>query len=522
MYTGSESTTTILMLLIALGILAWGYNRARPFGKIGIIGWLQSVVLTVPWLIGFALFTFGIYLNLVGILFLVVVCTGAYVFLGQKLREAAARQDDLDSQKSKTADDLKTHSSEVTEQSDLEEARGQSLDIGGEQPTANTQQPTTNTQSGKPESVPIPHEDLQNIQDVFGIDTFFATETIPYQEGAIFKGNLRGDADSVHSRLSAKLEEKLGDRYRLFLIESPEGKPVVVILPSKIQPEPITQMQKILIVVFAVATMATSLEAGGLLLGFEFFRQPGRYQEALPIAAGLWAVLGTHEIAHQVAAVRNNVRFSLPFLIPAWQIGCFGGINRFLSLVPNRSVLFDVAFAGPAVGGVVSLLMLLVGLLLSHPGSLFQVPSQFFQASILVGTLARVMLGSQLHQQIVDVHPLTIVGWLGLAITAINLMPAGQLDGGRIIQAIYGRKVAGRSTIATFIVLAIASFVTPLALYWAIVILVLQRDLERPSLNELTEPNDARAALGLLILFLAIATLLPLAPALASRLGIGG
>jgi hypothetical protein len=59
-------------------------------------------------------------------------------------------------------------------------------------------------------------------------------------------------------------------------------------------------------------------------------------------------------------------------------------------------------------------------------------------------------------------------------------------------------------------------------MYWAIVILFLQRDLERPSLNEISEPDDARAALGLLALFLMVATLLPLAPGLAGRLGIGG
>jgi membrane-associated protease RseP (regulator of RpoE activity) len=183
--------------------------------------------------------------------------------------------------------------------------------------------------------------------------------------------------------------------------------------------------------------------------------------------------------------------------------------------------LFDVAFAGPAAGGVVSLVMLISGLLLSHQGSLFQLPSQFLQGSILVGTLARVVLKESLQQPLVDVHPLVVLGWLGLVITALNLMPAGQLDGGRIVQAIYGRKIAARTTIGTLILLGLASLVNPLALYWAILILFLQRDLERPSLNELTEPDDARAALGLLALFLMVVTLLPLTPSLAGRLGIG-
>ena len=176
----------------------------------------------------------------------------------------------------------------------------------------------------------------------------------------------------------------------------------------------------------------------------------------------------------------------------------------------------------PPLGGLTSLGLLLTGLVLSHPGSEFQVPSEFFKGSILVGFLARAVLGSALQQPLVDVHPLTIMGWLGLVITALNLMPAGQLDGGRIVQAIYGRKTAGRTTIFTLILLALVSLVNPLALYWAVLILILQRTLERPCLEDITEPDDARAALGLLALFLTLTVLLPLTPSLAGRLGIGG
>lgn len=159
---------------------------------------------------------------------------------------------------------------------------------------------------------------------------------------------------------------------------------------------------------------------------------------------------------------------------------------------------------------------------MSNPASPFQIPAEFFQGSVLVGTLAKVVLGEALQQPLVGIHPLVVIGWLGLVMTAINLMPAGQLDGGRIVQSIYGRRTAGRTTVATLIVLGIATLANPLALYWAIIILVIQRNLERPALNELIEPDDARAALGLLVLFLMAATLLPLTPGLAGRLGIGG
>jgi membrane-associated protease RseP (regulator of RpoE activity) len=218
------------------------------------------------------------------------------------------------------------------------------------------------------------------------------------------------------------------------------------------------------------------------------------------------------------------VRLSWPYFLPTWQIGSFGAITRFESLLPNRKALFDIALAGPALGGLISLILLMVGLILSHSGSLFQVPTNFFQSSILVGSLARVILGDELKQAIIDVHPLTIVGWLGLVITALNLLPAGQLDGGRIVQAIYGRKTARKATIVTLIILTIVSLINPdnpVPLYWTILVAFLQRDSERPSLNELTEPDDTRAGWGLLVLFLMLATLIPLSPGLAGRLGIG-
>ena len=499
MFTASETSIISLTVLVALGILGWGFYRARRFGKLGILAWLQSVVLMAPWLLFFGLFATGIYINLAGVLLFLVASTVVYVYLGNRLRAAggdavlqAKATERLNSSNSQTADSPDAAVKPASEKLKIEVVP------------------------------PIPDEDLNAIRGIFGIDTFFATETIPYQEGAIFKGNLRGEPDIVYDRLNASLQKKLADRYRLFLVENAEGKPVFIVLPSSNDPRPSSLSQKIFAAVLFVATIATSLETGGLLQGFDVFTAPTRYQEAIPIALGILAVLVAHEIGHRVLAQRYQVRLSPPFFLPTLQIGAFGAITKIESLLPNRKVLFDIALAGPAAGGIVSLLMLLAGLILSHPGSLFQVPSQFFSGSILVGTLSKVVLGSAVNQPLVDVHPLTVIGWLGLVITALNLMPAGQLDGGRIVQAIYGRKTAGRTTIATVIVLGIASFANPLALYWAVVILFLQRDLERPSLNELTEPDDARAALGLLALFFTIATLLPITPALAGRLGIGG
>jgi len=494
MFNSSETPIIAAIVLIASGILGWGFYRARPFGKLGILAWLQSVVLMTPWLLFFGLFAAGIYINIVGILFLVVASAGLYIFLGRKLREAG--QDAI----------LKQRATERLAAQNASEGNKDSSVV------------VTELQL---EPTPIPEADLSLIRGIFGIDTFFATETIPYQEGVVFKGNLRGEPEAVHNRLTKTLQERLDDKYRLFLVEDTDSKPVMIVLPSRTDPRPTQLGQKAFAVILLIATIATSLEVGGLLQNFDLFSNPERFAEALPIALGLFVILISHEIGHWLLARRHQVKLSWPFFLPAVQIGSFGAITRFESLVPSRNALFDIALAGPAFGGITSLLLLVIGLLLSHPGSLFQLPNQFFQGSILVGSLARVVLGSALHSPVVNIHPLVIIGWLGLVITALNLMPAGQLDGGRIVQAIYGRKTAGRTTFATIVLLAIVSLGNPLAMYWAIVILFLQRDLERPSLNEISEPDDARAALCLLALFLMITTLLPLTPALAGRLGIG-
>lgn len=513
----SDTSATFLIVLLAIGILSWGFYRARPFGKIGILSWLQSVSLMVPWVVFFTLFALGIYINLVGVLLLLGISTGAYIYLGKRLR--AAGQELARSQR--LSSPPPNQSQEAEAEKTVSESDSEVLNEQSSQPTAATPPPTSVPPLPIPEVVPVPPEDLEQIQGIFGIDTFFTTETISYQEGAIFKGNLRGEVEATYEKLSTKLSERVGERYRLFLVDSPDGKPVCIVLPSNNDPKPTTTVQKLLAVALLVATFITAMEAGGILLGFDFFVDWGRYREVLPVALGIFAVLGAHELGHFWMARRHQVRLSPPFLLPTWQIGSFGALTRFESLLPNRSVLFDIALAGPAAGGLVAFVMLLAGLLMSGGSSPFQMPSGFFQGSILVGSLARVVLGNELQQATVPIHPLTVIGWMGLMITAINLMPAGQLDGGRIVQAIYGRKVVGRTTVVTLIVLAIASLVNLLALYWAIIILFLQRDLERPSLNELTEPDDARAALGLLALFLTIATLFPLTPSLAGRLGIG-
>ncbi|WP_373539463.1 site-2 protease family protein [Chamaesiphon sp.] len=495
----AENTTTIALLIVSVGILGWGYYRNRGLGKFGVLSWLQSAVLMIPWLLSFGAFAAGLNISLAGILLLLVIATGLYIWLGTQVRLAA--------QDPETAIKIAALQAKYQQRKSIvpTETGPQSMSIAIDLLT-------------------MPDADLSSIKGIFGIDTFYATETLSYEQGAIFKGNLRGDAAAVHRRLTDKLHSKVGDKYRLFLVPDPEERPVVVVLPSSNDPQPATVGQKILAVVLFLATIATSLEAMGVFLGFDFYEHTERVREILPLVLGVWTILIAHEMGHQILAQMRQVKIGLPFFLPTGQIGAFGAITRFESLVPDRSTLFDIALAGPATGGVVSLLMLVAGLLSSHAGAGLEIPSQFFQGSLLVGTIAKILLGATLQQPTLTIHPLVIIGWLGLVINALNLMPAGQLDGGRIVQAIYGRKTAQRSTLVTLVILGLVTFFNPANLvifYWLILVGFLQRGLERPSLDEITEPNDARAVWGLIALFVMAATVIPFSPELAGRLGIG-
>ncbi|MFS8811422.1 site-2 protease family protein, partial [Synechococcus sp. R55.7] len=477
-----------LFLLGTLAFLGWGFWRARRRGSLAVWVWLQGSLLLLPWVVFLGLLLLGIYLNFAGFLVLLLVFTGLYIAVGRKTRQLA--QQELQARREQLA----------------------RLEEQGEAPSAGE----------APLEAPavlqrISAEDLQAIQSIFGLDTFFVTETVPYGEGAIFKGNLRQEAEVVVPLLVEKLKEQVGSRYQLFLVEDPAEKPAVVVLPDPIVNYRASVGAQILAGALLVFSFVATLEVGANLLGFRLLDAPGRWVEALPVAAGIFAILLVHETGHRWMAGKYGVRLSPAFVIPSLGIGTLGSLNRIQSPVPSRKALFDIAFAGPAASGILSLLVLLAGLKLSGSEGLY-VPTEIFRSSILVGTLARLVLGSQLQAELVPIHPFVAVGWIGLAITALSLLPAGQLDGGRIVQAVYGRKTAARATFITLIALAVAAISNVLALYWALLILFIAREPERPPQDEITETDGQRDALALLALFLMVMTLLPIAPALAGFL----
>lgn len=489
---------TPLFIVATLGFVGWGYWRARKRGKASLLAWAQGLLLVFPWILCLGFFTAGVYLTISSFIFLVLIFSGGYIALGSWARQEMAKE--IESRQLQNDGSLST---------------GGAIESPRAENNPSDASPSDLSLSPTPETI-------KSIESIFGIDTFFATGSIPYGEGIIFQGNLRLDPELALEKLSERLKSVVGEDYQLYLVEDREEKASVVVLPAGIVQQRSSLGAKLLAAGLLLVSFFTTLEVGANLFNFRLWDHPERWWEALPVAVGILSILVIHEAGHRWMAGRYRVRLSPAFVIPTLGIGTLGSLNRIESPLPNRQALFDIAFAGPVCGGVISLIVLGVGFLLSQQpdSALIYVPEGIFRSSLLVGSLARLFFGHQIQPEIefIGIHPLVAIGWISLGITALSLLPAGQLDGGRIVQAVYGRKVAGRATLITLIALGFSALTNALSLYWALLVLFIARDPERPPINELTETNEIREVLALVVLFLMAMTLLPMAPPLAHLL----
>jgi membrane-associated protease RseP (regulator of RpoE activity) len=171
----------------------------------------------------------------------------------------------------------------------------------------------------------------------------------------------------------------------------------------------------------------------------------------VPFALPFLGVLLAHEMGHYFAARTHRVRASLPYFIPFPPyfsiIGTVGAFIRLRGPTVRRAILFDVGAAGPIASFAVSVPLLAVGLALSRP-----VPGEaslatpfvieFVGQSVGLGNgplthlLASLLAPGVVGETLIHLHPLALVGWLGLFVTALNLLPFGQLDGGHILYAL--------------------------------------------------------------------------------------
>ena len=270
-----------------------------------------------------------------------------------------------------------------------------------------------------------------------------------------------------------------------------------------------------------VLTVLSTLAAGCLVNGsfpfvtFNPFLQPLRLLDGVPFAFTLLAILGTHEFGHYFTARAHGASVSLPYFIPApppiFLFGTMGAVIRMRSPARDRNSLFDIAVAGPLAGLVVAVPALLLGLSWSRVGMVLPEHSGLtFGDSLLMRALTWLVFGSIPPGMDVFVHPVALAGWVGLFVTALNLFPVGQLDGGRIAYALFGpwhRQVS----IATFVGLMALGAVFHSAnwIVFAGLILLLMGFHHPPPLDDLTPLSRRRYVLGVFCLILLILLIPP-------------
>lgn len=367
------------------------------------------------------------------------------------------------------------------------------------------------------ETIRIPKETIDILRDqVFGFDTFFVTGQEPYEGGVLFRGNLRGLASKSYDKLSKRMQDRLGDQYKLFMLINPEDdKPVAVVVPRKtLQPETTAVPEWFAAGAFGLVTLFTLLLRNvpelqsNLLSSFDKLEL---LKNGLPGALISVLILGVHELGHYLIAKDCGVKLGVPFFIPSWQIGSFGAITRIVSIVPKREDLLKIAAAGPLAGYSLGFILMLLGFVLPPSNGLgIVVDAAVFHESFLVGGIAKLLLGDVLKEgQAISLNPLVIWAWAGLLINAINSIPAGELDGGRISFAIWGRKASVRLTGASIVILGLSSLFDDVAFYWVVLIYILQRGPIAPLSEEISEPDQNYVALGVAVLVLGLLVCLP-------------
>ncbi|KAM0885792.1 hypothetical protein ACQ4PT_030101 [Festuca glaucescens] len=367
------------------------------------------------------------------------------------------------------------------------------------------------------EAVTIPKETVDILKDqVFGFDTFFVTSHEPYEGGILFKGNLRGVPAKSFEKITTRLENKFGDEFRVFLLINPEDEqPVAVVVPRQtVEPATGAVPEWAAASAFGLVTVLTLLLRNVPVLQdnlLSTFDNPELLKEGLSGALVTGLIVGVHEIGHILAAKDAGVKLSVPYFVPSWQIGSFGTITRIVNIVRNRGDLLKVAGAGPIAGYTLGFALLLLGFTLPPSDGLgIIVDSAVFHQSFLLGGLAKLILGDVLKEGTqLSINPLVLWAWAGLLINAINSIPAGELDGGRIAFAMWGRKVSSRLSSVTIGLLGLSSLFSDVAFYFVVLIFFLQRGPIAPLSEEITEPDNTYIGLGVAILFLGLLVCLP-------------
>jgi membrane-associated protease RseP (regulator of RpoE activity) len=189
------------------------------------------------------------------------------------------------------------------------------------------------------------------------------------------------------------------------------------------------------------------------------FAHPYYLKQGLIFSGSLLAILASHESGHYLFCRYYGVDATLPFFIPQPPLlmpGTFGAFIRMKSPLPSRRALFDIGLAGPLAGFIVLIPIAVAGVLTLQPvdTSMMQGGGWIFHDPLLFRLIARAF---KINLENGQVNSFYLAAWFGALVTALNLMPVGQLDGGHGTFSVFGQKVHRWIGLAAFITMAAAS-----------------------------------------------------------------
>ncbi|WP_027268798.1 site-2 protease family protein [Leptolyngbya sp. PCC 6406] len=384
----------------------------------------------------------------------------------------------------------------------------------------------------KPTLRPIDKEEEATLQHCFPWSIYYL-QNIEYRPQALIcRGQLRSSPTVAYDTVRDNVEAHFGDRFLVVfqeglngkpffaLVPNPSGKPALAAASPSAQSSPVQKDTRPgVALALLLTTLFTTTGVGTYIAGVTetaLQENPNLFFQGLPYGLSLMVILGVHEMGHYLMARRYNIKVTLPYFIPIpFFLGTFGAFIQLRSPVPNRRALFDVGIAGPLAGLVMTLPLLLWGLAhsevvaTSEAASLLNFQELDPQASIALMVLSKLALGSAITpESAIALHPVAVAGCLGLVVTALNLMPVGQLDGGHIVHAMYGQRTGAIiGQVARFLMLGLV-VVHPELLIWAILLFFIPA-VDEPALNDVSELDDRRDLWGLAALTILILIVLP-------------
>lgn len=172
------------------------------------------------------------------------------------------------------------------------------------------------------------------------------------------------------------------------------------------------------------------------------------------------SILGAHEMGHYIACRCYGVRATLPYFIPVPlpPVGTFGAFIKIKSPIPSRRALFDIGIAGPLAGFVFAIPAAFIAHYFATPSS----QSEVTEGGITIHSPLLFQFFERVFNlpPMVELNPVMWAAWIGVFMTALNLLPVGQLDGGHVTYAVFGRRghrLTAWASYATVIALAVFS-----------------------------------------------------------------